>query len=131
MGVLEELQAINADTELTDEQKVRLFAARKADEWVTRIAGQLPITRTVAGETVTVNTIERVGRALRFTGIGGINDPATEDDTWTVQIVNPPILVADAAGLIVRTDDEGTTTRYRLDPIEALRQVFASLVRAT
>jgi hypothetical protein len=71
------------------------------------------------------------GNLLVLTGRGVIDDPDTEDDSWTWRIVNPPLLVPDDSGEVERTsiDENGQATviRYRCDPFAAFIEIVQGL----
>jgi len=124
MGVLDDLATIGGRGDLTDDEKYRLIARRKADEVEGRLAVTLPAT--VGPITVTgVRRVEDRGSwAVEVEGSGGRID-------WPVRVVNPPMLVPDASGTIVRDVVDGGRKigerRFRLDPLAALRETLAGL----
>jgi len=134
MGVLEDIQAAVADGTLTDDQRRRLIRRLRAQEWE-RLQAALPIERTFGrgNRSVTV-TIASIGRDEGMVVLGGFDDRDLHWNTdggrvefWPVQVANPPLLVADPAGPIARTDSDGTTF-WRLDVAEALRLTFVDVL---
>lgn len=120
MGVIDDVDVLAARLDLTNEEKWRLIATRKALELQSRVVAVLPITIGA----VTITGVSRTEDMVVISGLGGRID-------WPVQIVNPPLMVPDPAGTIVRTyiDHEGvkTTRTFRLDPIAVLRAVLLRL----
>lgn len=118
MGVLDDLDAATSQAE-----RQQIKAAYLAE----RLAA-LNLPRTVGPVTITAVTVKQIpgGWAVTIDGTGG-NRPSM----WPWTVINPPLLVDDPAGTIVRTytDPNGnvTTRRFRLDPVAAIRQKLTQL----
>jgi hypothetical protein len=111
-----EVRSIATRTDIPPDERRRLVARRRAEVTAERVrANGLPVTVTLGAYRVTVAevTVDDVAVSLLGVEVRRRNGAVlfVDDFRW----VNPPLLVPDPAGAVIRTDS-GTERRFRVDP---------------
>jgi len=139
MTVLDDIDAARTDVTLTPTRRNRVIARLKAQEWQ-RLQAALPIERTFGSGrrqvTVTItglsveSRLDRDGERAWWLRVDGTDSQGLVPWPWLVS--NPPLLVPDPTGPIVRYGEDETgmvEIRYRFDVAEALRGALAHMLR--
>lgn len=108
MSTLDAIWLVSASSDLTDDEKIDTIAHLKASEW-----SDLTVPVTIG--TITITDVLARGALIRFEGTGGTLD-------WPLELVNPPIAVADPDG----PDMDPNGQRWRVDCFAILANLLGA-----